>query len=247
MIFTSLLLSLALGPVPAVFPDDDPAVEEALDALKSSLKEKEDETAVGTIDRLTVFFRDGGSKDQKKIAKGVGDSFGVTRVPREGDNPDEVFRVYYAASASLGQMGDEGVPYLLKGLDQRKFRHEPRLRAAILAALGTTKSDRAVKPLLDMLKDKDYDLIAAAADSLGNYDRSPEGLRKTIVEQLVKHLESSANAANPASPQIDSEARRKYDRIGGPLLATLGKLAGQDFRDALEWVKWWNDNKKKPW
>jgi HEAT repeat protein len=242
----ALSLPLALGALP--LPDDDPAVEEAIEALKTALKDKQDDTAVATIDRLTVLARDAGPKDKKKIAKGVGETFGAKRVPREGESKDEVFRAFVAAAASLGQMGDEGVGPLVRALEQRSFRHEPALRAKILAALGATKSEKATKPLLDMLEDKDYDLIAAAADALGNYDKAPLPPRKEIVERLVRHLESAANAANPSSPQVDaSEARRKYDRIGGPLLSTLAKLTGQDFRDPLEWVKWWNDNKKRPW
>jgi len=41
--------------------------------------------------------------------------------------------------------------------------------------------------------------------------------------------------------------KERFAMISGPCNTTLQALTGQDKSVALEWLKWWNDNKNKKW
>ncbi|HET6203402.1 MAG TPA: HEAT repeat domain-containing protein [Planctomycetota bacterium] len=225
--------------------DDDPVVAEAIEALKKAVKGKDDAAAIGVIDQLTQKAKGAGPKDRGKIASGVASSFDAVRVPVEGQNKSETFRLYVAAAVSLGTMKDEGVKPLLGAVDNRRFRHEVELRAAMVEAVGATKSPAAVKPLLDLLDDKDYPIIIAAAHALANYHDAKEPDRKRVAEVLVKQLESAHGQAEQNANE--GEARRKYDAVGPSFMDALAKVTGEEIRQPQAWVKWWNDNKKKKW
>ncbi|MGH7151962.1 MAG: HEAT repeat domain-containing protein, partial [Planctomycetota bacterium] len=206
---------------------------------------KDDAAAVGVIDKLTQRAKGAGPKDRGKMASGIGSCFEAVRVPSEGQSKMEVFRLYIAAAASLGTMKEDGVKPLLAAMENRKFRHEIELRSALIAEAGKTKSPAAIKPLLDLLDDKDYPIISASAAALANFHEGKEPDRKRIVEQIVKHLESVQGAADQNAP--DGEGRRKYDAIAPSFMEALVRVTGEEIRQTQGWVKWWNDNKKRKW
>jgi HEAT repeat protein len=240
----ALPLILLVSQAPAG-KDDEPAIQEGVDALAKAVKAKDDPGAIGVIDQLTQKSKAAGPKDRAKVAKAIGACLDATRTPVEGQGKQETFKLYIAASAALGTMGEEGAKPLLAAIDTKRFKHEIELRCGLVAAAGATKSPAGIKPILDLLKDKDYPVIAAAADALANYREAKEADRKNIVETMVKYLESAKGQADQ-NPN-DTEARKKFDTIGGPLMNSLGKLTGEQIRDPQAWVKWWNDNKKKKW
>ena len=243
----SLLAIALLFPISQGTPaaDDDPAVAEEIEALKKAVKSKDDSAAVGAVDKLTQRAKGAGPKDRAKIAAGIGTCFDAVRVPAEGQSKNEVFRLYIAAAASLGTLKEDGVKPLLAAIDNRKFRHEIELRSQLIGEAGKTKSPNVIKPLLDLLDDKDYPIISASAAALANFHDGKEPDRKKIVEQIVKHLESVQGAADQNAP--DNEGRRKYDAVAPSFMETLAKVTGEEIRQTQGWVKWWNDNKKRKW
>lgn len=222
--------------------DDNPEIAEQLSALTESYKKKDDDGAIKLIDQLTQKVQQAGPKDRAKIGKTLSESFHQTRL-------DPKYKLIRAAAASLSTLGEDGAKHLIVACSDRVFRKTeeglPELRADLAKATGRTKSPKAVEPLLDLLKDKDYIVIAGAADALGQYKKSEEAIRKKIVERLTKLLETTEN--DHMADANNAQAQQKYDTIGGPILATLQALTGQNFRESKDWTKWWNDQKKLPW
>lgn len=241
----SFLPSIFLAFSPAVFSqdapkDDNPQVVDRVKTLEEGYKKKDDDAAIRAIDALTQLASSAGPKDRVKIAKAVGASFGQRR-----DNHN----LYKAATYSLGTLGEDGVSPLLDAAKDTTFKKPepglPELRAEFVKALGRTKSPKAVDPLLDFLKDKDYVVIAGASEALGNYRKSDETTRKKIADKLIK-LVASSEAAKNANAQ-DNEAKLKYDTIGGVIITSLQSITGEKFREPSEWMKFWNDKKKETW
>lgn len=220
--------------------DDNPQVADRVKALEEAFKKKDDDAAVRAIDALTQLSERAGPKDKSKIAKAVSGAFALRR---------ETTSLAKAAAMSLSVLGEEGVKPLVDAANDRSFKKPepglPELRAEFAKAVGRTKSPKAVDPLLDLLKDKDYVVIAGASEALGNFRKADEAIRKKIVDRLVK-LVSSAEAAKFADPK-DSEAKLKYDTIGGTIITSLQALTGETLREPAEWMKWWNDHKKGVW
>lgn len=220
--------------------DDNPQVVDRIKVLEESFKKKDDDSAIRAIDALTQLSANAGPKDRGKIAKAVAGAYSLRR---------DQHSLYKAATFSLSTLGEEGVKPLLDAAQDRTFKKPddglPELRAEFVKALGRTKSLKAVDPLLDFLKDKDYVVIAGASEALGHYRKADESVRKKIADKLIK-LISTAEAAKLADAS-DNEAKLKYDTIGGTIITSLQSVTGEGFREPSEWMKFWNDAKKKSW
>jgi HEAT repeat protein len=226
---------------PSVLAQEPSPAEKAIEQFDGALKEKNDEAIAGAIGVLIDAYIAEGTSDAEKSK--IVDSLGKAL---KYVGPDG--QITMKAAQGLGGMGEDAAKVLASVMRDRRFRKEESLKPAYLSmirALGATKSEREYKTLVDLLNDKDFDVIAAAAEALGNYDDVKLTTRKRIAEALIKTLDSAYNAAE-ADPR-NTTLRRKYEVIGLPLFGALQKVTGATVGSAPEWRKWYNDNKKKRW
>lgn len=253
---SALLLALALLPAPlpvtgalqdeAAKVDERPEVKAKLDELAAHVKAKgeKDAEAIGAIDQLLQEFASSGPKDRAAIVKGLADCFDAKR-PKELEEgiPDD--RLYKAAATALGTMGPESVKVLVPLIGDKAHRKNQSLQVTLTLALGKTKSLEATKTLLTLLKHKDPPMQAAGAESLANYSDAPEATRKLLFEELLNTMmdQYTRKETNPT----DQEAQQRWNTISGPLIETLQRLSGHGESNPDQWLRWWNDNKRKPW
>jgi len=224
--------------------DERPEVEALLDELGDLIKGKgeKDQDAIATLDKLLQEFPASGPKDRAAIVKGLGGCFDVKRRELEDGVPNN--GLYIAAATALGTMAPESVKPLTGLLGHKSHRKDLRLQQTIALSLGKTKSPDALKPLLSLLKHKDAPMQAAGAEALGNYFDADLDTRKEIFEELLKTLmDQKAKKEVPT----DEEAQERWNTISGPIIETLQKLSRQVEADPDQWLRWWNDNKKKDW
>jgi len=227
-------------------PDKRPEIKELLDELVAHLgkKGKEDDQAIGVLDKLTQEFEKSGPKDREAIVAAAAACFDEKR-PKELSEGVPDTRVYDAAAVTLGYMGPESVKPLIALIDHKNLKKLLPTRASVIRSLGKTKHQDGVKPLRDLLKDKDVEIVAAAAQALGSYEALPQEGRKEIFEDLLKAL-MSAKGNMDSDPQ-DMIAKDRYQAISASIITSLAALAKHEERTPEDWQRWWNKNKKEDW
>ncbi len=226
-------------------PDKRDEIKEALKALKGHIAKKgaEDTQATEIIDELLQEFPKSGPKDRKAIVKGLSACLKVKRKPtKEGLTDNKLFA---ASAIALGRMGPESVKDLSKWAEHKTFSKDLATRRLLILALGNTKDDDAVGPLVDMLTNHEPQIQAAAAEALGQFDHLDQKERKKVFKKVLDVITQVKNALDVG--QTDPIVRERYDTIAGPMLTTLQILSGNDSRDPAVFRKWWNNNKKKDW
>lgn len=231
-----------------LFAQDDaakPSAEDTAEMLEKALKSKDAEKAKAAISELIGSYIDAIEAEDEKAQATVIEALGKALSFRDGDGT-----VISAAALGLGGMGEDAAKPLSAAVKDRRLRKEESLKPAYLnciRALGQTRSLRDIKTLGDLLNDKDFDVIAAGAEALGNYNGEDmkQTIRKKVAEDLIKALDSAYNAAE-ADPR-NTTLQRKYEIVGPPLMSSLQKVTGASVGAAPDWRKWFNDNKKKRW
>ncbi len=209
-----------------------------------SKKGQQDAQAIEVVDSFLQEFPNSGPKDRADMVKALEKAFSKTRRDiEEGVPNDGLFR---GAAAALGEMGPESVKPLIGLIDTRKHRSNLDLRRQLILALGRTKDERGVKPLLNLLGHKDPIVEGASAESLGNYEDAEQKTRKEICKELLKVL-APLDGQVRSDPAINDEIQRRYDTVSGPMVQTLGRVTGHDERDPQMWLRWWNNHKKDDW
>jgi HEAT repeat protein len=250
----ALLLTLLLIPFVSTFAaarqdpapvDNRPEVKAAVDKLAghASKRGKEDVQAIATIDQLLQEFPKSGPKDRALIVKGLDKCF--TEKRQEDDNNVRDNKLYLSAATALGEMAPESVPVLLSWIGNKAHAKDTDLQKKLILVVGKTKHLDAREPLIKLLLDKDPQLVAAAAEALGNYAEIDQKLRKATFEELLKGLTSAKNAVD--SDANDTIARDRYDVISAPMVTSLQRLSGADVTAPDKWQTWWNKNKKEDW
>ena len=129
---TLALLLPTAAPAPAAaptavqddqIPDKREEVKAMIDELKGHAKKraKEDEQAVGVIDRLIVEFPKSGPKDREDIVDSLEWCFSQKR-PKELAEGVPDTRLYVAAAVGLGEMAPESVKPLIKLIDAKTIK-----------------------------------------------------------------------------------------------------------------------------
>jgi hypothetical protein len=154
--------------------------------------------------------------------------------------------MWKAAAFSLGQMGPEGAEYLWKIFEdkKKKFRKEPDYLGLCLEQIGYTHAyEGYTEKLVDLLDHHEYLFIAKAAEALTQFHEAPGILRHEATETMVKLLAEYYEAT--ITDKEDIEAQEKYRKVGRSMMNALEALTGVSQSQPLDWVKWWNDHKKK--
>ncbi|MCA9001232.1 MAG: HEAT repeat domain-containing protein [Planctomycetes bacterium] len=227
--------------------DKREAVKNLLDDLKEQVKKRgeEDDAAVSTLEALMNEFPNSGPKDRASIVKGVADCFKQKRNYSDEDGYDN--KLFLAAAVAMGKMGPESVKPLAKLIGDKKHRANLALQARIIQSLGQTKDKDAIKPLLDLLGHKDYQVEQAAAQALGYFTEMPEKVRKDIFEEVLKTLMSAYNNKEADTNNQQPEVHKRYDAVSSSLVTTLQALSGHEEGSPPAWQSWWNNNKREDW
>ncbi|MEM9801996.1 MAG: HEAT repeat domain-containing protein [Planctomycetota bacterium] len=226
-------------------PDEREEIEEALDSLKDHVRARgdEDKQAISIIDDLLVEFPKSGPKDRKDIVAGIAACLKVKRKDLDADLKNN--GLFIASATALGDMGPESVKPLLKWHDHKSFSKDLATQRALLLALGKTRDEDVVEPLVDLLPHHLPEVQAAAGEALGNFAHLDQKVRKDIFKEVLDELTAVKNRVDV--DQVDQIEIHRYNTISGPMLTTLESLSGYDSRNPLEYRTWWNDNKKKNW
>src|SRR5262249_20399005 len=147
--------------------------------------------------------------------------------------------LYICAATALGEMAPESVPILLHWIGDKSHAKDIELQRKLILLAGKTKNEAPREPLIKLLLDKDPQLVAAAAEGLGNYNEIDQKTRKVTFEEVLKVLTSAKNAVD--ADANDTIARDRYDVISAPMVTTLQRLSGgEQVTDPAEWQRWWN-------
>jgi hypothetical protein len=226
-------------------PDNRPEIKTLLDALDhhAGKRGKEDQEAIGVIDKLFGEFKESGPKDRAAIVKALDKCF--TEKRQEDENGVRDNKLYIAATTALGDMAPESVPVFLKWIGDKAHRKDLALQRLLILKLGKTKALEGREPLVKLLKDDQPQIQAAAAEALGEYAEVEQKLRKDTFEELLKLLMGVKGQVD--SNSTDTIARERYDTIAAPIVTSLQRLSGHEENVPEEWQRWWNKNKKEDW
>ncbi len=217
--------------------DGQSPLEVSLAAAEAALKDKNaDASTKALIDLVEVYKSEKTTeKDKKRIVDVVGKFLRSSEV-----------KVEKAGADALGGMGADGAKVLKATLSEKETRDESRkeFRLSLIENLGRTKQTSESKTLLNLLKDKDSDVIASAARALANYNDAKEMVRKEIAKEMINILDG---AYNKAADNRDTAAVKKFDTIRDPMITSLQAVTGASVSAAGDWRKWYNDNKNKKW
>ena len=133
-----------------------------------------------------------------------------------------------------GEM-DDGVLKILLPVLARELKRKPPeedIYEGCLESLGKLHSEnpQAIKTLEDLLKYKDYAVVARAARALGMYETAPGRIRKDIFEEILKQSEGVYSSAQTGS---DQNSERKWNIIGDDVMEALHKLSQPPRPDSL--------------
>jgi hypothetical protein len=226
-------------------PDKRPRVEALLEQLLAHTKRRgdEDEKAIQIIECLAAEFKRSGPVDKKSIVTGITRAMRVHRpFNRDGARKKQMFLV---GARVLGGMAPESVASLIRLATDKRHKEDYEVRGAILAALGKTKDEKAVKVLSEELHEFQASVQAAAAAALANFTHLDHTKRKAIFEDLLKLL-MSAHAAHLSDPTGMTTSDR-WRRVSGPCQRSMKKLSGANAGSPNNWQRWWNKNKKRNW
>lgn len=226
-------------------PDKREEIKAAIKELKGHIGKRgdEDPQALAIIDTLLTEFPESGPKDRKAIVKGLGGCLKQKRKPSKEGVVDN--KLHIASATALGRMAPESVKELVTWVGHKNFSKDYAAKRAIILALGTTKHEDAIEPLVDLLPHHEPQVQAGAAEALNQFVDYDSKVRKDIFKEVLDELARVKNSldVNPTDPIV----KQRWGSIAGPMLRTLSDLSGHDAGDPMEFRSWWNDNKKRDW
>ncbi len=204
---------------------------------------KKDEEAANMVDSLTREFPKCSDKEKELIVDAFGKCLDARRKTKKGELPDNT--LYVPVAKGLGTMGEFATKELIKWIDHKKHRENLVLQRELIHSLGKTKDTGAIKTLTKLLNYKEDSVIAWAGEALANFRTAPEKTRKKIFEELLKVLTTAKTLRD--SNGNDVLARKRYDTIGTPFMASLAALSGERLSSPEEWTAWWKKNRRVAW
>ncbi|MHC4941250.1 MAG: HEAT repeat domain-containing protein [Planctomycetota bacterium] len=139
---------------------------------------------------------------------------------------------------------------LLALLDHSTMKKDPAVRIGVCRALGGSADPIAVDELIDLMRDKDDHVCAAAGEAAGAYRYDKESTRKNLFKTILGIYESNWNLKNSVDPDRKKErarAERKWEIIEQPFERSLQLLSNVTQNDPPSWRRWWNKTKHKKW
>ena len=231
----------------------DPAVAEKLKELDRAVGDRKfehDGEAVNMIDELQQQYEGMHEKDQRAVLKSLRGVFSAKK--RKPDNPG----LYVATVFALGKIGGSDAARILVSLvDKAPFEDKDWLsfQEHVLENVGATKDERQVSFLVKKATRGPEDEVKyAAGKALRYFEDLPLDKRQEIFKDLLidyERIEGDANANLDPGDATVATRKRTLAKIRDAWNGTLGAMSGQACGTAVEWRKWWNDNKddRKAW
>jgi hypothetical protein len=256
---TGILISLLLCTIPAVSagpvlaqdgkapagdgapaqPTKDEEAKAAADRSRAEMSKQDEAAAKDSIAKLVEYGKDKDvAPETKKIVADV-----LERYAHQ-----ERVAVAVPAIDGLAEMTPEiGARGIRDVLEKALKAKQPTVDVYGACLRGLKKladPSKATTDLLsDLLKRKENDVIAKAADAISGYKDAPGKVRRDLLEEVLKTGESAYQAAQSGK---DSAATAKWNTIQAGVMAALRSLSGQNFADPPAARKWFNDHKKDP-
>lgn len=167
---------------------------------------------------------------------------------RKVETPPEVVDATFRALEGIGSR--KVTRDLIALLKHSKLKKESRIRIGVCRALGGSADPYAVDTLIDRMRDKDDEVIAAAVEAAGAYRYAKESVRKDLFQTIVDMYVSMWNLKNSVNPDHVVEktrAERKWEITAASMEKSLQLLSNVTQNDPPEWRRWWNKNKNKRW
>ncbi|MFQ5844653.1 MAG: HEAT repeat domain-containing protein [Planctomycetota bacterium] len=139
---------------------------------------------------------------------------------------------------------------LLRLLDHRPLKGDPRVRIGVCRAIEGSADPAAVKELVKLMRDNEDPVVAAAARAAGAYRYAREPVRKELFKTILDIYEATWNLKNSVKPELKiqkARAEKKWAVVAKPMRKSLELLSNTTQRYPPAWRHWWNKNKKRKW
>ena len=189
-------------------------------------------------------------REMAKLDKNHAEAEALVKVIRDRrlEKPPEVMEACFVALKGIGSR--KVTRSVLALLDHSRLKKEEVVRIGVCRALEGSADPKGVESIIDLLRDKEDRVIAAAAEAAGAYRYSKESIRKELFERVMGLYVSTWNLKNTVDPNLKKEQRRaelKWEIIEKPMERTLQLLSNVTQNSPPEWRRWWNKNKNKRW
>lgn len=217
--------------------DTTAALEAAASTLKTVYDEGDEGGVKAALEGVLENYAGASEKARKAALKTVAEAFG-RRIHSED--------IGIAAARMLGEVGLDASEILGRAMRDRSLaKGRPRVREEVIRAMGKLGDVRQAKNLTRLLQDKDFVVVATAAQAIGGYEKAEEKIRKQLFKAVHDVYQSTYGQTQ--DPR-NTTYRRKWDIIKADCEATLRKLSGQsDLTTPMAWLTWYNKNKKSRW
>jgi len=241
-------------PVPK---ERNPAIEARIDRLDEAWKdrrmERDGEAGGAIIELSEALDAPIHPKDEQAVRNALAKVLTAGRL-----RPADRIECYELAAKGLAKLGDEGAKILIQTYEKKRFpRHAEwaPMRAALVAAVGASKSQVAVPFLVERVQRGDEPAeLGAAGAAMKGFEAADEKTRKSLVEILARRLAGFETEA--AAPAVNQEqqlnlnrenARRMLEAVRTPWNASLEALTGESQESGAAWQKWFQEHKRAPW
>ena len=167
---------------------------------------------------------------------------------RKFKKPPEVMEACFLALQGIGSR--KVTRPVLALLDHSTLKKDTTVRVGVCRALSGSADPKAVEPLIDLMRDREDAVVAAAGEAAGAFRYNKESIRKDLFKTILGIYESTWNLKNSVNPDLKKErsrAERKWEIIEAPMERSLQLLSNITQNSPPEWRRWWNKNKKKKW
>lgn len=234
-----LTICAALTLIVTALPAQNEAADEAIDGLKTAFKEKIPSDIKLFLGKCVESWEGADDKRKGAIQKLV--KKGLANKERE-----VVVASIEAASKMKGgkkdKWGAKSTSLLAAMTKNKKVTKDLDLFDKVCRGIGALANKKGIPVLTKLLKYKDFEIVAAAAESLAGYKDYAVKDKKEMVSEILKMYTSIANQARDRRNVV---AQRRLAKIEKSMEMGLKTLTGQSIVGAANWQQWWNNTGKK--
>jgi HEAT repeat protein len=189
-------------------------------------------------------------REMAKLDKNHAEAEALVKVIRDRrlEKPPEVMEACFVALKGIGSR--KVTRSVLALLDHSRLKKDEVVRIGVCRALEGSADPKGVESIIDLLRDKEDRVIAAAAEAAGAYRYAKESIRKELFERVMGIYVGTWNVKNTVDPAQKVEQRRaerKWEVVEKPMERALQLLSNVTQNSPPEWRHWWNKNKNKRW
>ena len=164
---------------------------------------------------------------------------------------DERPEVLEACFVALKGIGSREITRDLKALLRHsRLKKITGVRVGVCRALEGSADPGGIETLLDLLRDTEDEVVAAASEAASAHRYAKESQRKELFEKIMDIYVGTWNLKNAVNPDLKVEKRRaerKWEVVEKSMERALQLLSNTTQNDPPAWRHWWNKNKNKRW